>query len=266
MTDNIRRNLCLLILPWLIACGSGGGESGSDEDIEPDPGVSALGNRLNLRFNFSVQSAQDIVCVTLPCPSTTTFNFPDEYEVPLYLKATGQLTLRAQDFPRMVLRLCDVETARDDCDYRMDDNRLTLGADLVMDLCGADRDNAACGNEGNDPTLFEGSINAEGRMVITGISVRLRIFLLGTSGPDGFTASDIATGILPLPHLTVVTQTDPEINTGRLSGMGQRIDENGGVTLVAGGIIPTAMPELGGSHYLSTMTGTFDIDPLPLLD
>jgi len=48
--------------------------------------------------------------------------------------------------------------------------------------------------------------------------------------------------------------------------LGARINDELQVTLVAGGIIPTSMPELGGAHYLSTMTGTFDIDPLTLLD
>lgn len=255
--------LLIVLTVSLSQCGGGGGEE--RDEVIPEPGISGLGTSLLLRFTFSFQSGRDIVCVTAPCGTGTTFAFPDEYAVPLYLDPTGELTLRAQEFPRMVLRLCNLSTDRDDCDLRLNDNRLSQGADLVLDLCGSDRNDDECGDEGDDPTLFEGSITPEGRMLLTGINVRIRVFLLGTSGPDGHSASDTAGGILLLPRLTVVTQTDPAINTGILSGIGERIADQT-VTLVSGGILPAEMQELGGTHYLSTMIGTFDVDPLSLLE
>lgn len=247
-------------LLFLAGCGSGG-SGGPAVGPDSDPNVSAMGSVANLTYEFQTRAAtsnniDDIMVLA----------YPEAYTAPFYIKPNGQVTMRARDFPRMVLRVCPTALSDDTCDVRVDMAAVQSALDLVFDLCGKDKTDSQCGDQGGDSTVFEGSLNSEGRLLVTSVDVRIRVFLVGASGPDGFTAGDTASGILPnLPRLEVAIQTDPEIHTGILSGIGERVNGTS-VTLVAGGIVPEAMPEMGGAHYLATITGTFDVNPLGLLE
>lgn len=248
----IRRFLYLLFLIIAAGCGS---SSTSPQPVDPGPEVSALGSVAHFTYQFQTTTTTD--------SGTFDLNFPETYSVPLYIKPDGEVTVLAREFPRMVYRLCPLGSTDTTCNINLDLPALGNGVDLVMDLCGEGVANADCGPK--DGSLYDGSVNSEGRLVIPALDVRIRIFLLGGTGPDGYTADVTDSGILSnLPRLQVVVQTDPEIKTGILSDIGTRI-LNKEAKLVAGGIIPAGMAQLSGAHYISAMTGTFDIDPLLLL-
>lgn len=241
----------------LAACG---GSSDSANDPNPDEetdgsssNVSALGSVAHLTYQFSTQTATDDGILQI--------DYPETYMAPIYIKPDGGVTMLAREFPRMVLRICPIEAADENCDVTVDSSIVAQQLDLVFDLCGKERTDDGCGDDGGDPTTFEGSLSSEGRLVIPSLDVRIRVFLLAGNGPDGNSALDTDQGVLPLPRLEVVVQTDPEITTGILSGIGERV-EGFNVKLVAGGILPE---RLSSAHYLTTMTGTFDVDVLGLL-
>lgn len=257
----IPRFILISLALCLAACG---GSSDPATDPNPDEendgsssNVSALGSVAHLTYQFSTQTATDDGILQI--------DYPETYMTPIYIKPDGGVTLLAREFPRMVLRICPTDTADENCDVKVDLPSVQQQLDLVFDLCGKDLTHSQCGDDGGDPTTFEGSLSPEGRLVITSIDVRIRVFLIVDGSPNGYSALDTDAGILPLPRLEVVVQTDPEISTGILSGIGERVS-GFNVKLVAGGIIPEEMPELGGAHYLTTMTGTFDVDVLGLLE
>lgn len=257
MGQLIRKLAIFLLFFTITACAGSGLDEDDEFDEDPDPGLSALGSSVKLTYQFSNQLSTDD-------GDFPEFVYPTEYEATFYIKDDGEVSLRAKDFPRMVLRICPSDTTMTDCDILFDNDAVSFGIDLVLDLCGDGLDHDDCGD--SDPTIFKGTLTSEGRLVIPTIAVRSRIFLVGTSGPDGRTADDTDSGILPtLPRLITVVRTDPAIETGELEGIGERVNDRS-VKLVAGGIIPDGMPELGGAHYLSTITGTFDVDPLSFLE
>lgn len=253
------RSLMLFLVLTTAACGSSG--SDSKVDLGAGPQVSALGSAAPFTFTFKTTTSYNGGIVDL--------DFREIYSVPLYVKSDGEVSLLAREFPRMVVRICQPSSTDPSCDVLIDDSRVGDGVDLVMDLCGEGIDNADCGPK--DGTMYEGSVNADGHLVVTALDVRIRVFLLGGTGPDGHEALVTAGGLLPdLPRLKVVVQTDPDIKTGALIATGSRVKVNSTdlkaeATLVAGGVIPDNMQVLSGAYYTSTMTGTFDVNPLGLL-
>ncbi|MDO8519593.1 MAG: hypothetical protein Q7T11_05460 [Deltaproteobacteria bacterium] len=250
----VGRITALFLILTVVSCSNGSGEAEREADLG-GPQVSAMGSPALFTYTFLSKSTYGEEVVDLI--------FPETYTVPFYIKPDGQVTVLAREFPKMVLRICPTSSADPLCDVPMDAKGLGEGVDLVMDVCGEEQGHAECGPK--DGSFYEGSLNEEGHLLVAALEVRIRVFLLDGDGPDGFEASVTASGLFPnLPRLKVVMQTDPEIRTGILSGIGSRVAEKAAV-LVAGGIIPEGMEALSGEHYLAALDGTFDLKPLDLL-
>lgn len=249
--------LCLCFA--LFSCGGGSGSSSSDSDTTPDdPNASVLGQRLTLSYKFTIQFS-DEQGIQNP------FEFPKTYATPVYVSTDGIVTLRARDFPKMVLRICPQGSPRNDCDVYVetDDQDIGSGVDLVLDLCGINNSHSQCGL--NDGSRFTGTLSDDGSFNIRSIAVRVRLFNLN-DGPNGTTASSAATGIIAdLPRIVTTIQTDPSVRFGGITGVGEKIEDTL-VTLVAGGVIPAKMPELGGASYVVTLDGSFSQAPLDFLE
>lgn len=242
--------ICLLVL----SCSSGGSDSSNqNNDDDVDANVSALGSQVVLSYEFEGALVGDDLNVTLP--------FPDTYSMPLYIQDSGSVSLRAKDLPRMVLRICDSSTTRSDCDMELDD--IDLDVDLVFDACGeqTDTDHSDCGD--SDSTIYTGSLSSDGTLFINAIAMRIRVFAV-TSSLDGYSASDTDEGLLPDLERITVKITTGSVSSGGLSDTGSPIS-NKQVTLVSAGIIPDDMTMVAGASYLGVVDGTFNIDPLSLI-
>lgn len=251
----LRKYLFLPFVLLLISCSSGDSNSSNqndDEDVDPNVS-SALGTKVVLSYEFEGALVGDDLNVTLP--------FPDTYSMTLYIQDTGTVSLRAKDLSRMVLRICDSSTTRSDCDMELDD--IDLDVDLVFDACGeqADTGHNDCGDD--DSTIYTGSLDSDGSLFINAIAMRIRIFAV-TSSLDGYSASDTDEGLLPNLERITVKITTGSVSSGGLSDAGSPVS-NKQVTLVSAGIVPDDMTLVSGASYLGVVDGTFDIDPLSLI-
>ncbi|MBI2339795.1 MAG: hypothetical protein HYU99_05460 [Deltaproteobacteria bacterium] len=241
---------------WFLAIVSCGGIESSDntnnaESDEITPSEAGTPAILIYFFETQLDSDDDLFDFAFP--------YPDSYSVPLYVQGDGTVTLFARDFPAMILRIC--ETDDDDCDVTYEG--LGIGeVDLVLDSCGRDLEDDECGEV--DDSAFTGTLSADGSLTIGGIYIRARIFAV-SGASDGFTADPGDTGLLPDLERLVVRVTTGSVATGDLAETGSSIND-GAIKLVAAGLIPDSMPTIGGVHYISSLTGTFDIDPLGLLE
>ena len=252
-----RSIISMIVLACFISACGASGSNNSAEDPTPNITPASLGTKVNLTYNFQIQLAEG---KTIHDP----YVFPKEYTVPLYVQDNGSVSLRARDFPKMVLRICPTGTPRTDCDVTItsDDQDLGTGLDMVMDLCGINNPHSGCGSA--DGTIFSGKLIDDGSLSISGIAVRVRIFHLN-EGPNGNTALATSSGfIADLPRITATVQTT-DIITSTLKAYGEKILGKD-ISLTAGGVIPANMPELGDSSYVVTMEGSFDQEPLPLLN
>lgn len=241
---------------FCLSCGSS--TSGGDDlrmlDEEESPVSSNLGNLTRLTFQFEIRT-----------DSSTNDNLdlqilhPQSFVIPVYIQEDGLVSVKAGEFPKMVLRLCRVSSSTANCDVRTDD--VDFDVDLVLDSCGSDRTDIQCGSA--DPTVFSGLVQSDGFVLVNAIAIRVRLFVAGTSS-DGYTAGSIDPGLIVLERIEVSVSTG-EVTMGSLMATGALL-ENSTIKLVAGGLIPASMPRLGGANYLAILQGTFDVDPLSLLE
>lgn len=249
-------------LMLLLSCGGGGSTPAANDDGEASPSVSALGEKVQLAFTLSLK-------MHLAGEEFPELVFPANHILAFYLRSNGAVSVKASEMAPMIVRVCPSGTSLKDCDVISDDQGIGAGLDLVIDLCGLGRSHSQCGD--GDPSTFSGSLTGDGRLLIAGLGIRLRVFLLGTSGPEGADAAATAGGFIPdLPRLSVALRTDPSVETGELTGVGVRV-ANSTVTLVGGGILPSMtisedLPDLSGAHYVATLNGIFDRDPLQILE
>ena len=254
-TDKSLKAVALLCL--LASCG-GANSSGTAE--EPNFGTtpttidrSALGTAINLNYNFTIQIDDDDNTLDLTVP------FPDTYEAPFYFNTDGTVSLIANEFPQMIFRVCDGESTTTACDAYYDG--LGNDFDLVIDSCGATLEDEDCGTA--DTTVFSGTLASTGDMAVNATSIRVRLFS-STSSPNGFTANDTDSGLLNLEHM-VAKITTAALTSGDRSPVGSRLNSSA-ITLVAAGSVPDDLPVIGGAHYAATISGTFESDPLELLE
>lgn len=254
--------LLLAGLLVLAQCGGGAENGGIDDDLNPD--LSALGTRVNLTYSFinridSPDNAFD-----------SQIDYPTSFSVPLYVLPNGLVSLRAADFPKMRLRVCFPGSNAPLCDVRATQN-IDLGVDgaedafdLVLDACGQGRADKDCGEK--DPTIFLGALQSNGSLTVNGIILRARIFLIKAAS-DGERAAATDRGLMVLSRIPVrvTTEAVTAAGAGSLSGTGIRL-ANRQISLVAAGVIPASMPELGNSQYQGSLSGEFDIDPLMILE
>jgi hypothetical protein len=163
--------------------------------------------------------------------------FAEDYQLPLTIEA-GNLTVDANNFPKMVYRVCQTDSSTASCDFITD--ALGLEIDVVVDSCGRLVDDADCG--ASDDTYYAGTLSESGDMTINDISLRLRLFLVNDEG-DGTSALDSDEGLVTLNRIVVDLTTD-SATSGDLSAQGLALNETD-VTLVAAGTLSSTTPELG---------------------
>lgn len=242
---------------FCLSCGSSSTSEGGDvqePDEEENSVPSNLGNLTQLTFQFETQtdsSTNDELDLQII--------YPRSFTIPLYIKEDGLVSIRASEFPKMVLRLCRVSSSSASCDVPTDD--VDFDVDLVLDACGSGRADTQCGTA--DPTVFFGLVKSDGFMLVNAVAIRVRLFAVSTSS-DGYTAGSTDQGLLVLERVVVSVSTG-SVTTGGLTAMGTLL-ENNTVKLVAGGLVPASMPKLGGANYLAILQGTFDVNPLSFLE
>lgn len=222
-----------------------GNSSTSEDDFDAN---------INLTFNI------DILLEAEDDATTLEISLNDDYTLPLHLDSNGDLTVRAKDMPTMIYRVCATGTTQTGCDTYSD---LTSGlnADLVIDSCGRLVDNADCGT--SDDTTFSGSISDDGSMIINDLSIRIRAFLV-TSTSSGSAADDGDAGLLTF-HRMVMDLTTTTVSTNDFTQTGSSIT-NKTVTLVATATVATTSTDFESADFIATLTGTFDVDPLGMID
>lgn len=255
----------MLILQVLsVACSASTVAEQLDEELNENASIS--GSAIKLSFDFTVQldSIDDGFDYTI--------DYPHHYDAIFYFDSDGTTMLAANDFPRMVYRICAENSDTDDCDkyYNPDDYDVATEGndiDIVVDACGANVDDSLCGED--DETVYTGTLDANGTLRLDNVSFRVRFFI-ATAETNGQTADDSDTGLILSEDS--IRLTISKITTGRVSiSGGDNLSATGSpvtsreVILVGGGIIPSDVPALGGSYFIGTMDGTFSSDPLELL-
>ncbi len=247
--------LLTLFLSFLGACATqsttttSGGTEGTT-----DPSITALGTQANLTFTFEIQIKSD-------SDSSIDFDipFPSSYTVPLYVDSDGTVSMQAGDFPRMVYRVCKTDSTTSGCMSNY--SGATFDVDVVIDSCGTSVTDTNCGDA--DGTVYTGILGDDGSIYINALSMRMRLFA-ATSSVNGYTATDGNSGLAVLSRMSVNIST-ANVASGTLSASGSPIDADNKVTLVSAGLIPSDIAVIGDAHYLSSLAGTFDMDPLSLL-
>lgn len=251
-----------ILASFLFLAAACGGSSSTDEpEVTPNitpTGTSSSGTKVNFNYQFTVATESNSMALD------TSIVFPNSggFNVPLSVQSNGIVSMKAADFPRMVLRVCRTGSASANCSYFYTPDETVLDAgdvDLVFDACSAATD-AECGAK--DASLFTGTLKADGTMNINSIAIRIRVFAV-TDSLDGFSANATQGGLLSLPRMIVAITTDT-VTTGSLSATGSKVAGKK-VGFVGAGVIPSSMPYIGGLAFLSTITGSFDVDPLGLL-
>lgn len=244
--------LCVLLI---TACGGSAIDSttGASPSDNSDTETSDLGTQVNLTFLFETQTDSEDDSLDFAIP------YPETYTAPLYVQSNGVISMVANEFPQMVFRVCATGSSTSDCNTYFDD--LDIDVDLVIDSCGSAVEDDDCG--AGDDTIYTGTLSDSGDVNISAVSIRIRLFAVA-SGSNGNTADDTDTGLVTLSRL-IARVTTSSVQTGDLTETGSRVN-NSAVKLVAGGLIPDDFPVLGGAHYVSSLTGTFDVDPLDLLE
>lgn len=263
--DSLVQALFLIGLALFAACSA----AELPELTEDDPNADAVVNGTPVRLAFNIALALDATDDGFDFD----FEFPDDYSLRMYINQDGTVAILANDFPRMVYRLCAQGSDKDGCHsyYDEDDYDIETGGndfDLVIDSCGSAMADEDCGAP--DDTAFTGTLLSDGTLVIENMEFRVRIFLVSEE-LDGYTAEDSDTGLLTSDdsiRLTIsrITTGAVAINAGdHLAAEGAAV-ENSMVTLVGAGVIPSSVPDLGGSYFIGTINGIFSYDPLELLD
>lgn len=183
-------------------------------------------------------------------------NLKQRYDLDLTIESSGRVIVYAQDFPKMVYRVCTTGSKTSFCDAYSDDTG-GLDIDVVLDSCGRLVSDANCGN--SDSSFFTGQLDDDGQMSIDNLSVRMRIFAV-TDELDGFSASDSDAGLLVMNRL-IIDLTTGFVSAGAFQATGEAV-EDGDVTLVSAGSLSSTIPTLGGADFIATLEGEFEQDPL----
>lgn len=266
--DSLLQALCLTGLALFAACSSSELPELTEDDPNADASVNGTPVRLAYNFDLTIDSTGDAFDFDI--------DLADDYALRLYINQDGTVALLASDFPRMVYRICAEGSDTSGCHFTYDEEDeedwgLELAGgdfDIVIDSCGAAMADEDCGSP--DDTVFTGSLASDGTLAIENMEFRVRAFFV-TEELDGYTAEDSATGLLTSDtsiRLTIshITTGAVAINAGdHLSAEGAAVS-NSMVTLVGAGVIPSSVPELGGSYFIGTIAGTFSYDPLSLLE
>lgn len=251
--------ILLVVLGVISLTACGGSQTNDDSKIDdtpktgenlPEDSSVVLTYRLSVQLDSLTDDSLDFIV-----------EFPDEYQVPIDVNSNGKITVAANEFPRMILRICRAGSDQLGCNEYVDHPSLTFDADLVLDACGFSAPNYRCGSE--DTTVFTGLISNTGSFRINSVAIRSRIFAVSSKG-DGYSADVTDSGLindLDRLFISITTGTAGTV----LKGVGSTISQKQ-VTLVAGGRIPFSTDILGGTYYLATMTGEFDADPFGLIN
>ncbi|MBX7148157.1 hypothetical protein K1X76_03655 [bacterium] len=256
----LHKLLILLVFIAFNACGgSSGGGSSNDDGTGPTLDVTTLGTKRTLSFTFSTD---------LTDPDTAEVHSYDgvqTLQVPIYFKANptgtgGTASVAAQDFPKMIVRICRDDVTDTDCQsYLPEDDLGTIKmVDLVIDSCGSSSD-SKCGVK--DTSVYVGPVTKAGDMTINAVNMRVRAFVIGeddADAVDGYTAKDTDSGLFS-------GRIPAQITTGTVKGIsGSKISGNA-IKMISVGVIPGTFPEMAGFSYTATIEGTFDQDPLALI-
>jgi len=187
-------------------------------------------------------------------------NLPDTYEIYMTLNEDYTITLRAQNMPKMVYRVCTLESETTGC-HAYSDKTDGVDIDLVIDSCGRFVSDSDCGSE--DDSEFSGILNDDGSLYLTDVSIRIRAFMV-TENLDGYLAEDSAEGLFEINRLILDLTTDIVIS-GDLEASGEIIIEQA-VVLVAAGSVSSVSEAFPGADFTAILDGTFDTDPLLILN
>jgi len=242
---------------FLGACASS--TSGEENDDAETPASSA--NLDDLGTAFSMDFVFAIAIDSLDDAYDVATDFADTYEITLYIQADGTASLVANEFPTIIYRICELTTTRTDCDAYTD--ATDQDVDLVIDACSY-ADDALCGD--TDETVISGTLASSGRFFMSDVPMRSRIFAV-TSSTTGRSIDETDSGLIDVDPLTTdLTTGTVTINGGDgLSATGSPLS-NREITIVGGGIIPASYPVLANSYFMGTIVGTFDQDPLTILE
>lgn len=252
--------MSLFVITSFLFFGACANSTGSDENADPEiPSSSAnlddLGTAFSMDFVFaiSIDSLDDAYDVDT--------DFADTYEITLYVKPDGTASLVASEFPTIIYRVCELTSSRTDCDTYTD--ATDDDVDLVIDACHF-ADDTLCGD--TDETVVSGTLATSGRFFMNDVAIRSRIFAV-TSSTVGRNIDETDSGLIDVDPLTTdLTTGTVTINGGEgLTATGSRLS-NRDITIVGGGIIPASYPVLANSYFIGMIVGTFDQDPLTILE
>lgn len=239
--------LFLILLSFsFAACGSSSSSSGnnSPQGSTASVNTSQLGTRYDFQFTFEANLAGGTILAA---------NNQD-YTLPIYIKENGIVSVVAAQFPPVALRVCGSSSTRRDCDVRMTQADV-LGnnaADLVFDACGTngeDRADEDCGSD-SDSSVYRGFYDAgTGKLYINALNIRVRLFFADSNGLTVYEERVEDSGFLPMDSILARLTTDDEL--------GNPVEENGFMALVARDTIPTGFPEVGGEDYEVVLEGAF---------
>ncbi len=240
---------------FLSACAGSASTNETAETPSSSANLDDLGTAFSMDFVFaiSIDSLDDAYDVAT--------DFADTYAITLYIKADGTASLVASEFPTIIYRICELTTTRTDCDAYTD--ATDQDVDLVIDACSY-ADDSLCGD--TDETVISGTLSSSGRFSMNDVPMRSRIFAV-TSSTTGRSIDETDSGLIDVDPLTTdLTTGTVTINGGDgLSATGSPLS-NREITIVGGGIIPASYPVLANSYFIGTIVGTFDQDPLTVLE
>lgn len=194
-------------------------------------------------------------------------DLPSTYSLPMRIDDDGELIFFANDFPKIVYRLCHVDSTADLCDYYSDRDDM-VDMDVVFDSCDrVIKEHAECGDA--DATVYEGEINAAGQLHFANIAIRTRLFFVTASGSSGYNATATMTGsINDLSRISLDLTTD-QVSVAEQSFSGDTLDTNKKIRILGTGTIPEKtigeLPSLGVSEFVGEITGEFNINPFDLM-
>lgn len=248
--------LSFLTIILLSHCGGTSSSTNSNSTSTSSNQTTITSNDTNTELSFTLTLQIDA--------DDDTFDFtvtmPDEYTVPLKVESDGTVTMYANDFPKVIYRICETSSDETDCDARTD--QIGIDIDLVIDACGRFLTDASCGD--SDSTQFSGTLSEDGSITIDNVAIRSRIFAI-TDSSDGFNADSTDSGLTSLDRI-MVDITTGDVSTGDLESSGSNVDEDQNVTLVASGSVSSDTPYMGSAVFIGTITGSFDEDVLEFLE
>lgn len=239
-----------------MACGGATSNDTDSNTSSTNSTESANNFTTNLKLSFNLTLTIDALDDDLDLIITLV----DAYSMDMNLAQDGTITIQAKDLPKMVYRVCALDSTESDCDTTSDATG-GFDVDLVIDSCGRLVDDRDCGS--SDDTIFSGELDNDGNMSIDDISLRIRTFAI-TSDSNGFTADDTDEGLLVFKRL-IIDLTTATVSSGDLIQTGSLVSSNE-VTLVSAGSISSTVPELGGADFLAVLEGEFNKNPFNLMD